>query len=152
MSIWESFKRAEMEREAIARAAGEGMGSNEARKLIRLWVKEDGWRYKLMLRVLSKCENGPGGCLEWRGGSSEKGYGRIKVKGRLAATHRVAAYAAGKIDEVFGPDREQCALHACDNPSCCNPDHLSAGSLADNMQDCAAKGRLHKRGPRRTSV
>jgi hypothetical protein len=142
MFTWEDFEAVEQKREADARAAGKGMGGTEARKLIRQWGIEHGLPYNLMLRVISRCENGPGGCLEWRGGSSKRGYGRIKVNGRLAATHRVAAYAAGIIDDVFGPDREQCALHSCDNPSCCNPDHLSAGTLSDNMQDCAAKGRL----------
>ncbi len=32
--------------------------------------------------------------------------------------------------------------HHCDNPCCCNPDHLWAGTAKENMQDAKRKGRL----------
>ena len=36
-------------------------------------------------------------------------------------------------------------MHLCDNPPCCNPDHLRPGTYVDNMQDCSKKGRTNNR-------
>ena len=32
-------------------------------------------------------------------------------------------------------------LHRCDNPACCNPDHLWAGTQKENIDDMHRKGR-----------
>jgi integrase len=95
----------------------------------------------LLKRVLARCSKDEAtGCLLWTGAKSA-GYGRIKVSGQLALAHRAAAYAVGIIPALFDRTREVCVLHSCDTPACCNPQHLSAGSLNDNMEDCSYKGR-----------
>lgn len=77
-----------------------------------------------------------GGCREFSGYRSKKGYGEIKVDGRMEKTHRQAWVL------TFGaiPPGLQ-VLHRCDNPPCINPDHLFLGTNLDNVADRVAKGR-----------
>ncbi len=103
--------------------------------------------------VLARCEPTDSGCWEWQGASSKKGYGRIKYRGRLALPHRVVAYAMGTIKEVYEPRRKQLVIHKCDNPRCCNPAHLDAGTNSENMKDCVRKGRMaHQKGAAETKA
>lgn len=84
--------------------------------------------------------NADTGCLEWTGSRIATGYGRVRHNGRLACTHRLAyMFAHGEIPEG------QYVLHRCDNPPCCNPDHLFLGDQFDNMRDMIRKGRLYNR-------
>jgi hypothetical protein len=77
------------------------------------------------------------GCWEWQGVRSPLGYGRYyPAMGVKLQSHRHAyELAHGAIPEGMH------VLHRCDNPPCCNPDHLFLGTHADNMKDRQAKGR-----------
>lgn len=82
-------------------------------------------------------------CWVWSGARNAAGYGVIDLargsdrKALLA--HRLAYVAAhGRVPSG------KLVLHSCDNPPCCNPGHLRAGTQADNMDDMAARGRANR--------
>jgi DNA-binding transcriptional regulator YiaG len=77
------------------------------------------------------------GCWVWIGAKgSGGGYGLIKVGPKLMLAHR-----ASYMEYVGDIPEGMLILHRCDNPPCINPEHLFAGTWADNMRDMVAKGR-----------
>lgn len=84
----------------------------------------------------AKIAQSPTGCWEWQGCRNKLGYGFLSILGVRVKSHRVAWVL---VNGEIPTDNSIC--HRCDNPPCCRPDHLFAGSGADNMRDAAGKGR-----------
>ncbi len=100
-------------------------------------------RQALDVRLWSRIDrNGDGGCWNWTGGLNAHGYGQIMEAGRNMRVHRLVWE---KTQGLIPPGAVLC--HRCDNPRCCNPDHLWVGTKADNSADMVSKGRQSRYTP-----
>jgi predicted transcriptional regulator len=74
-------------------------------------------------------------CWNWTGKKYPSGYGSCKIGG-VCYSHRVAwMFTNGNIPDGL------CVCHKCDNPSCCNPNHLWLGTMTENIKDRDEKHR-----------
>lgn len=80
-------------------------------------------------------------CWEWKAAVNECGYGRFSVGTRLTRVHLKAHRVSLALFLGSDISPEMFVLHSCDNPACCNPNHLSQGTHKDNMLDMIRKGR-----------
>jgi hypothetical protein len=95
-------------------------------------------------RFWSKVDVRPGmnECWEWRAAKTTAGYGKMKVSGVMYIASRLAW-------EIFNGrtlSDSLVARHACDNPACCNPEHIQPGTQTQNMQDMVSRGRHRPAG------
>ena len=76
-------------------------------------------------------------CWEWQGGIGKDGYGVVWLLGAQFRAHRIAYLL-----ENGGIPDGALICHHCDNPKCCNPSHLYAGTTVENRRDCIRRGRV----------
>lgn len=75
-------------------------------------------------------------CWLWTGAKSDKGYGQVRVKGKLWYAHR--AYYAVTYGEI---PKGKFICHKCDTPLCVRPDHMFVGDASRNSLDMVEKRR-----------
>lgn len=75
-------------------------------------------------------------CVEYDGARNKQGYGVLpKAVNGSRLAHRAA------LAQKLGRPVQGVTRHACDNPPCVEPSHLSEGTQAENMADAKARGR-----------
>jgi HNH endonuclease len=96
---------------------------------------------KIKQKILARCvwKDGPLAtpCLVWTGYRDRYGYGhRVKHNNEELVHRLMYSIEKGEIPKGLF------ICHHCDNPPCCNVDHLFRGSSGDNLEDAYSKG-LH---------
>jgi hypothetical protein len=77
------------------------------------------------------------GCWIWMRGLDKDGYGQAWRRNRPIRAHRLSwLLHKGELQSGL------VLMHACDTPSCVNPEHLAEGTQQANNDDKIKKGRL----------
>lgn len=92
---------------------------------------------------------GPDECWTWKAGLYRDGYGQLGYRDASGRQHTIRAHAFALILATGEDQRGRFALHRCDNPPCCNPDHLYWGDQKQNAADMRERGRAKQPAPRK---
>jgi len=105
-------------------------------KAIGFEILEEDITIDLLINFLTKVDvMGPNECWNYTGYCNKEGYGNYTYKGKNVYSHRFS-YAL-----FLGPIKNECIRHLCNNPSCCNFNHLNDGTKSENNIDMVNCGK-----------
>lgn len=102
-------------------------------------------QYTLIEKLLARVVKRPNGCWECQGYADPRsGYVQISIGSPAHPPYkrRKAHIVAWEHFNGRSVPDGLAVMHSCDNPRCCNPEHLSVGTHRDNVLDSVAKGRF----------
>lgn len=94
-------------------------------------------RHMPLIERIHRQSTPQGACRVWDGKRNQHGYGVCKHEGKEQRAHRLLFFALNP-----GTNTSLVVMHSCDNPACVRPDHLSLGTVRDNVLDMHVKGRF----------
>lgn len=96
-------------------------------------------------KILDGCIPEPNsGCWLWLKSTRYFGYGSVGIGSMTDGTRASVPAHRASFEAFVRPIRPgEVIRHKCDVPSCVNPDHLLAGTHADNVADKMLRGRHH---------
>lgn len=105
-----------------------------------MFERDDPEKINIINRIRKNCiVSKKTGCWEWQKYRNKAGYGRVTYKGEKWSVHRLSyTEFVGEVPE------DTLVLHKCDNPCCCNPEHLYIGNHTDNIRDVYIRDRRDK--------
>ena len=89
----------------------------------------------------SKVEKlGKDDCWLWKNKCYRNKYGHFQIRAKDFVASRVAFQLHNNVEL----DSLEEVCHTCDNPPCCNPNHLFKGGRQDNVDDAVSKGKFYQ--------
>lgn len=89
----------------------------------------------ILQRIKNKCSINNNSCWVWLGITNNKGRPLCSIRGNIGLAYRHAYQAYN--NKSLSSDIYLC--HSCDNPLCCNPEHLFEGNNSINQLDYNSK-------------
>ena len=101
--------------------------------------------HDIKIRILEKCVQNENGCLEYRQGKLKHKYGLTSIT-LLGVRQSIPVHRAlwMAVNNQLNLSRDIVIRHKCDNPCCCNIEHLISGAQIHNMRDMIDRGRRKK--------
>jgi len=100
-----------------------------------------------LIQIINRLGKDSNGCIIWNRGKDSPRSIHVLYDGKIEIISRLIFKLKYRITHL---PSWAFVCHSCDNPPCCNPDHLFLGNAEINTRDMIEKGRDNYTGPKYT--